>query len=100
MDVLQEIAAVAAVLGLLGSVLWFLRRRGIAGVFPSGLLPLRRPSRRRLECVERLALGPQHSIHLIRLGGRGLLVTSSPSGCALMESFPWHEFESPRGAAR
>jgi flagellar biogenesis protein FliO len=95
MDVIREIAAVAGVLGLLGALLWRLRKRGIAGVLPIG-----RPRSRQLECVERLALGPQHAIHLIRLGGRGLLVTSSPSGCALMESFPWREFEGPRAAAR
>jgi flagellar biogenesis protein FliO len=95
MDAIREIAAVAVVLGLLGALLWRLRRRGFAGV-----LPLGRPRGRQLECVERLALGPQHAIHLIRLGGRGLLVTSSPSGCALMESFPWREFDSPREGAR
>lgn len=95
MDVLQEIAAVAAVLGLLGAVLWLLRRRGVAGI-----LPLRRPGGRKLECVERLPLSPQHALHLVRLGDRGLLVTSSPSGCALIESFPWREFESSRETAR
>jgi flagellar biogenesis protein FliO len=88
MDVIREIAAVAAVLGLLGALLWRLRRRGLAGV-----LALGRPRECQLECVERLALGPQHAIHLIRLGGRGLLVASSPAGCALMESFPWRDFE-------
>jgi flagellar biogenesis protein FliO len=95
MDVIREIAAVTFVLGLLGALLWRLRRRGLAGI-----LPLARPRARQLECVERLALGPQHAIHLIRLGGRGLLVTSSPSGCALMESFPWREFDGPREAVR
>jgi flagellar biogenesis protein FliO len=95
MDVIREIAAVAVVLGLLWALLWRLRRRGIAGVMALG-----HPRSRQLECVERLALGPQHAIHLIRLGGRGLLVTSSPSGCALMESFPWREFEASRGTAR
>jgi len=95
MDVLQEIAAVAAVLGLLGAVLWLLRRRGIAGI-----LPLGKPHGRRLECVERLPLSPQHALHLLRLGDRGLLVTSSPSGCALMARFPWREVESRPEAAR
>jgi flagellar biogenesis protein FliO len=91
MDIIREIAAAGLVLGLMGALLWRLRRRGIAGV-----LALGRPRERQLECVERLALGPQHAIHLIRLGGRGLLVASSPAGCALMESFPWREFEGRR----
>jgi len=97
MDVIREIAAVAMVLGLLGALLWRLRRRGLAGVMTLGR---GRGRGRQLECVERLALGPQHAIHLIRLGGRALLVTSSPSGCALMESFPWREFEGSREDAR
>ena len=29
-----------------------------------------------------------------------LLVASSPSGCALIESFPWREVEGPREAVR
>ena len=95
MDVFREVASVAAVLCLLGAVLWVLRRRGWAA--PG---PLRRARGRRMECVERLALGPQHAIHLIRLGGRGLLIASSPSGCALMESFAWPEREDPREAVR
>ncbi len=90
MDVIQQAAAVAAVLGLLGLTLRWLRRRGFAA-------PLAGPKRRRrsLECVERLPLGPQHALHLVRLGDRGLLVTSSPSGCALLESFAWRDAAGP-----
>jgi flagellar biogenesis protein FliO len=95
MDIIREIAAVTVVLGLLCALLWRLRRRGFAGILTTG-----RPRSRQLECVERLALGPQHTIHLIRIGSRGLLVTSSPSGCALMESFPWREVDGPREAPR
>jgi len=94
-DVIRQVGALAAVLGLLGGLLWLLRRRGLAGIRPLG-----RARNRRLECVERLALGPQHAIHLVRLGGRGLLVASSPSGCALLESFPWAEAGGAPEAAR
>ncbi len=90
MDVIQQMAAVAAVLGLLGLTLRWLRRRGLA-VPPAGL----KRRRRSLECVERLPLGPQHALHLVRLNDRGLLVTSWPSGCALLESFPWRDAAGP-----
>ena len=95
MDVVREMLAAAAVVGLLGLALWALQRRGLA-------LPpaLRRGGSRKLECVERVALGPQHALHLVRLGERGLLLSSSPSGCALIESFPWRETAGDPGAAR
>jgi flagellar biosynthetic protein FliO len=95
MDVIREMTAAAAVLALLGLALWALKRRGLAA--PPAL---RRGGGRRLECVQRVALGPQHALHLVRLDERGLLLSSSPSGCALIESFPWREAKGEREAAR
>jgi flagellar biosynthetic protein FliO len=91
MEVIQQMAAVAVVLLLLGATLWALRRRGFAGV------ALRRKSgTRRMECVERLPLGPQQVLHLVRLGETELLVASSPSGCTLLKSFGYREGEEIR----
>jgi flagellar biosynthetic protein FliO len=83
MDVMSQVAAVAGVLGLLGGALWWLRHRGLATVAFG-----RKRSRRRLELVERLPLGPQHSLHLVRLGETLLLVAASPGGCRLIERHP------------
>jgi len=83
MDVMAQAAAVAGVLGLLGGTLWWLRRRGLATLAFS-----RKRSRRKLELVERLPLGPQHSLHLVRLGETLLLVAASPGGCRLIERHP------------
>jgi len=80
MDVFGQMGAVAGVLGLLGSTLWFLRRRGMATL----AIGRKRP-RRKLELIERLPLGPQHSLHLVRLGETMLLVAASPGGCRLIE---------------
>jgi len=80
MEVIQQMAAVGLVLMLLGAALWVLRRRGIAGVSLGS-----RAARRRLECLERMPLGPQHTLHLVRVDGRELLVAASPSGCTLLE---------------
>lgn len=95
MDIFREMTAASAVLALLGLALWTLKRRGLA-------LPraLRRGAGRKLECVERVALGPHHALHLVRAGERGLLLSSSPSGCALIESFPWRETRGEGEAAR
>jgi flagellar biosynthetic protein FliO len=81
MELIDQIAAVAAVLGALGAMTWWLRRRG----------PLERPGFRksggkRLESLERLPLGPQQTLHLVRMGSRALLVAATPSGCALLDS--------------
>jgi len=80
MDVLQQTMAILLVFGLLGGSLWWLRRRGFAG-----LAVARRPASRRLQYLERLPLGPQHMLHLVRVGDAELLLSSSPSGCVLIE---------------
>ena len=79
----RQIAAVVGVLTLLVLTLWFLRKGGIAGV-----LPVKSKPARRLECLERLPLGPHHVLHLIRMGETSLLVASSPGGCSLVQTFP------------
>jgi flagellar biosynthetic protein FliO len=79
---LGQMAAVAGVLTLLALTLWFLRRRGAC------VMPAKRSRTRRLECLERLPLGPHHTLHLVRMGETSLLVASSPGGCSLVQSFP------------
>jgi len=81
MEALEQTMAVGLVLLLLGGTLWWLRRRGFAG-----LTVARRGGERRMECLERLPLGPQHTLHLVRVGDVELLLASSPSGCALVET--------------
>ncbi|MCU1237480.1 MAG: hypothetical protein JWP63_5447 [Candidatus Solibacter sp.] len=88
MDVMEQIAAVGVVLLLLGATLWVLRRRGFGGV-----ALMRKSVGRRMECVERLSLGPQQVLHLVRLGETELLLASSPSGCTLLKSFGRHAEE-------
>jgi len=78
MEILTQGAAVAGVLTLLALVLFWLRRRGWAG----WNLPVAKT--RRLRAVERVALGPHHSLHLVVLDGRALLVACSPRGCRLV----------------
>ena len=91
MEVIQQMAAVAAVLLLLGATLWVLRRRGFAGVTLA-----KKSAERRIECLERLPLGPQHTLHLVRVGETELLLASSPSGCSLVERFARRNAEAGR----
>lgn len=79
MELMQQTAAVAGVLALLLATLWWLRRHGFAAIHRGN-----KSNTRRLECIERLSLGPQQSLHLIRLEGTLLLLASSPAGCSLI----------------
>ena len=88
MEPIREVLAVGAVLLLLAASLWWLRRKGIAGRLPGG------PRKHTLQAVERLMLGPQHSLHLVRGAGRALLVATSPAGSSVLESFEWASLET------
>lgn len=95
MELLQQLASVAAVIGLLAGSLWWLRRRGLARAWRP-----RRGAGRRLQTIERLPLGPQHSLHLIRMGERALVLACSPAGCTLLAERSWQEIETPGAALR
>ena len=91
MDVMEQVTAVAVVMLLLGATLWWLRRRGVAVI----AMP-RRANSRRMECLERMALGPQNALFLVRLEDTDLLVASSPGGCSLIHTRPHVDREVTR----
>jgi flagellar biogenesis protein FliO len=77
MDFGQQFAGVAVTLVLLGGALWWLRRRGYAAMAGSR-------AGRQLQTLDRLALSPQHSLHLVRVGPAVVLLACSPGGCAVV----------------
>lgn len=85
----RDLVAVFVVFGALAATLWALRRTGAA----RWRAPGRARSQGRIELVERVTLGPQHALHLVRLGTRALVVASHAGGCTLIESVPWRECE-------
>jgi flagellar biosynthetic protein FliO len=89
MEVLQPAAAVGAVLLLLAAAMWGMKRMGWAA-----RLPARKAGGRRLECLERMALSPQHTLHLVRMGDAALLVSSGPGGCTLLRAEPYRDLET------
>jgi len=93
MESIRQVLAVSAVLLLLVASLWWLRSKGLTRYASRG------SRTHALQAVERLMLGPQHSLHLVRLAGRGLLVGTSPAGCMVLESFEWADLESQPPAA-
>ena len=85
MEVFQQFLIVLIVLGLLCAALWALKRKGWAH---TGLRRKRDEGTPRLEVIDRLPLTQHHSLHLVRLADRTLLIGLSPQGCNLLESAP------------
>ncbi len=85
MDIVRQSLAITFVFALLWGALWFLRKRGNIRIG----FPRTRAPHRVLESRGQLALGPQHSIHVIRIGERDMVVAVHPAGVTLL-SRPSH----------
>lgn len=85
MNTVEQVLAVLVVLALAVGSAWMLSHRSSF----SGGWPARRTRRgAELEVVERLALTAQHSLYLVRVADRALLVAVHGTGCTLLESWP------------
>jgi hypothetical protein len=91
MEYLQQMLAVLAVFGVLGGALWWLRGRGFARF---AILPSKKTSGV-LSQVERLPLSATHSLHLVRMADRAILIASWPGGCQAIESSAWSNVTRP-----
>ncbi len=78
MDVLRQVLSVLLVFSLLGAALWLLRRGGRIS-FQRAL-----GNRKSMVAVERLALTPQHTLHLVRINGSEVLLATHPQGCSVV----------------
>ena len=84
MESIQQALSVVLVLGLLGGALWWLRRKGMAQ------FAFKTPGGGRSRCIqviERMSLTPQHSLHLVRVADKTMLIAASPAGCSILEGF-------------
>ena len=79
----QQVLAVLLVFALLAGLLFLLRRKGLVHFATTSRNGGRR---RQMESVERLALTPHHSLHLVRVADRVILLSLSPAGCQVIES--------------
>jgi flagellar biogenesis protein FliO len=82
-DLARQVFSVLLVFALLGLTLWKLRR-GSASAFHLPSRKMAGPARS-IERVERLALTPQHVLHLVRVEGREILVATHPQGCIVVD---------------
>ena len=81
MEPIRQVVAVLLVLGLLGGTLYWLRAKGAAKLNMRGF---GRGGTRQMQSIEQLRLTPQHSLHMVKVGDRVLLVALSPGGCSLL----------------
>jgi flagellar biogenesis protein FliO len=86
MEWIQQVLTVLFVLALLGGTLYWLRRKGVARFAVKGM---GRGSNRRMQSIERLPLTQQHSLHLVSVSGRILLIAVSPGGCSVLDASVW-----------
>ena len=90
MALTQQIIMVLVVFGLLGGLMWLLKRRGSLAFSP------RRSGARRLEVLERVPLTPQHSLHLVRIAGKVVLIGTAPSACTLLDQSDFENLNLPQ----
>jgi flagellar biosynthetic protein FliO len=83
MQLTEQIGMVLLVFGLLGGLLWFTKKRGLAAF---SLGARRSGNGRRLEVLERVPLTAQHSLHLVRVSDRTVLIATAPSSCTLLDA--------------
>lgn len=91
MEIVQQVFAVCAVLGLLLGFLWWMRRGATLRV--NGWTRAK-GAQRSLESVERLALTPQHALHLVKVQGRHMLIGVHGSGMTLLAKYPGERDEN------
>ena len=85
MEDIQQAVVVIAVLTALGVALYVLRSRGMVRF----ALKMGDANARRLQAIERLPLTAQHSLHLVRVSGRVMLIAVSPGGCSVLDGAGW-----------
>lgn len=103
MELLPQLCAVLGVFALLGLTLWWLRKRGALQM--GAIVPFRSMSglggnrKKVLERLDALQLSPTHSLNLVRMADRAILIGTSPSGFYLVESGSWKTLQTQIDAA-
>jgi flagellar biogenesis protein FliO len=101
-DLFPQLLGIIAVFGLLAFALWFLKKKG--AIRRVAFLPFRfsvrrpRGDERLLERIDGLQLSATHSLSLVRMNDRAILIGVSPNGFCLVDNSPWKPV--PPGAAQ
>jgi flagellar biogenesis protein FliO len=84
MDILRQSLAITFVFALLWTAMWLLRRKGRMRIGTGK----NRGHCGLLESRGKLVLSQQHSIQLVRIGTRELVLALHPSGVTLLTELP------------
>ena len=79
MDIVRQSLAIVFVFALLWTALWFVRKKGW-----TGMIRRAKPLPGLLESRGKLVLTAQHSVHLIRIGDRNLILALHPDGVTFL----------------
>ncbi len=93
-----QMTAVLFVLLLLVAALWVLRRQGLATV--NFALNKKLAREKLMQVIERVPLTAHHSLHLVRVQDKVILIGVSPSGCHQIESFTASAVVAESGTAQ
>ncbi|MFL6414955.1 MAG: flagellar biosynthetic protein FliO [Bryobacteraceae bacterium] len=85
METFSQSIAAFLVLLLLVAFLWAMRRRGLASF--NVALSKSLTKQKVMQVVERLPLTAHHSLHLVRIQDRVILIGVSPSSCTQIDAF-------------
>ena len=97
MEIMSQVICILAVFLLLGLTLWWLKKTGaiqVAAMTSWGLPGRHRGGEKLLERVDGLQLSPTHSLNLVRMADRAVLIGISPTGFHLVESMSWKSLQS------
>ena len=85
MDLIRESLGITIVFLLLWGALWLLKKKGIVGMRAMANRSSDTPC---LQVVDKIRLTPQHSVHVVSVEGRRMVVGVHPSGFTLLEPAP------------
>ncbi len=83
MELLQQGLALVLVFALLGTALWFVKTRQSPNLRLRG-------GERKMQVIERVSLTPQHTLCLVKVGERLVMIGTAPSSCQLIQTVEDH----------
>ena len=78
-DLYRQFVGIVIVLGALIATLWYARKRGFARLNIGVSSP-----NRLLKVIERVSLTPQHTLFVVSIADRTLVLSSSPGSCQVI----------------
>ena len=91
MDLITRLFAVAAVLALAALAMWILKRNGLVRGVGGNVT-------RRVEMIERIALSPQVSLHVLRIRDREFTLAVTGAGVTVVDIHEGKRQEIEKGA--